>query len=341
MFVAANKGSYIAQAGRANHLADAFKYVSAFSPNPGEIQQQGLKADTAKYISKVENEAKKDYYKTTGKALDEGLDKYNAAAKKAQGQQRMAGILGLTGALAYGTSKYFQDKNNPPPAPEERPQIDNSDFIDRLDTVESNINKKFEEYENFYKNNPYKVPDFNGGTKTSLSSGAGASNTLPTNLSNWNALGSTIAKAEGTLNPDGTIAYGTFYGGGKFTNFDKHPDIVHHTKSGSSAAAGGFQFMPETWNRTANHLKLTDFTPTSQEKAARQLTKWRGVDPDMEITKVSQLRNVFNSLSGEWAGLPNLQGRSAYEGINGNYAMSFNPLLEHFEKVTGRKLERD
>ena len=132
MFVAANKGSYIAQAGRANHLADAFKYVSAFSPNPGEIQQQGLKADTAKYISKVENEAKKDYYKTTGQALDEGLDKYNAAAKKAQGQQRMAGILGFTGALAYGTSKYFQDKNNQPPPPEKRESADRSGEIEQL-----------------------------------------------------------------------------------------------------------------------------------------------------------------------------------------------------------------
>ena len=179
-------------------------------------------------------------------------------------------------------------------------------------------------------------------SESSESSVSPASKTsVNTEFQPWSPLSSTIALAEGTLGSDGKISYGTFYGGGKFTDFSKHPDIVHHTKSGSSAAAGGYQFMPSTWNRTAAKLNLTDFSPASQEKAARQLTKWRGVDPDAKITSVSQLRDTFNKLSGEWAGLPNLQNVSAYEGYNGNSSMAFDRLRKHFEKVAGYTLTND
>lgn len=130
MFTAANKGSYIAQAGQTNPVLNAFQVANAYSFDAFDLAQSAMKADTAKYISKVENEAKKNYYKSVGKADIQGFKEVDKARDKAQGQQRMAGMLGTLGALSYGTSRYFQNKNNPPPAPEKRQSADMSGVIE-------------------------------------------------------------------------------------------------------------------------------------------------------------------------------------------------------------------
>lgn len=142
MFTAANKGSYIAQAGQTNPYVNAFNVANAYSFDAFDLAQSAMKADTAKYISKKENEAKKDYYKTMGKAGQKGLAQVESAREVAQGQQRMAGMLGTLGALSYGTSRYFQDKNNRPPAPEKRQSADMSGVMEgyesQIEALEAN-----------------------------------------------------------------------------------------------------------------------------------------------------------------------------------------------------------
>ena len=145
MFSASRKGSYVAQAGQTNPLLDAFSVASAYSFNPFDLTKSGMKADTAKYISKKENEAKRDYYQTMGESSLEGMKTLEKAGDYAAGQQRMAGGLGLLGALSYGTSRYFQDQNNKPPAPEPRPNIDNSAITEKLDNLTTAYETSIEE----------------------------------------------------------------------------------------------------------------------------------------------------------------------------------------------------
>jgi len=114
-----------------------------------------------------------------------------------------------------------------------------------------------------------------------------------------------IRHAEGTAGPKG---YSTMYGGGQFDLSKGHPNQVVNSKNGlSSAAAGAYQFMPDTWRGVSSKLKLPDFSPGSQDLGALQLIRDRGVNPDQPLTPQS-----LNKLAPEWASLPTLKGTSYY-----------------------------
>jgi muramidase (phage lysozyme) len=110
------------------------------------------------------------------------------------------------------------------------------------------------------------------------------------------ALLETISQVEGTAGPDG---YRTMFGGGKFQAPPwKHPDSVVRSGGRASAAAGKYQFMPDTWARCVKALGLSDFSPANQDKAALWLAKVRGVNPSKQITL-----SDMEKLGKEWAGL--------------------------------------
>ena len=113
-----------------------------------------------------------------------------------------------------------------------------------------------------------------------------------------------IRHAEGTAGPQG---YSTMFGGGQFDPSKGHPDRVVKSGGYSSAAAGAYQFMPDTWRGVSSKLKLPDFSPRSQDLGALQLIRARGVDPDQPLTPQS-----LNKLAPEWASLPTLKGTSYY-----------------------------
>ena len=71
--------------------------------------------------------------------------------------------------------------------------------------------------------------------------------------------------------------------------------------------------MPETWKETAAKLGLNDFSPVSQERARRELTRRRGVNPDAHYKTKEEFMQGISKLSPEWASLPNAQGKSAYD----------------------------
>lgn len=124
------------------------------------------------------------------------------------------------------------------------------------------------------------------------------------NARNWlNA----ISASEGTTR-NGQVHYNIMFGGGEFHDLSKHPDTVIDGGRYKSAAAGAYQFMPGTWGRVSSALKLQDFGPYSQDQAALQLMRWRGVDPD---TAPMTPENV-HKLAPEWASLPTLSGKSYY-----------------------------
>ena len=66
--------------------------------------------------------------------------------------------------------------------------------------------------------------------------------------------------------------------------------------------------MPDTYRGVKRDLNLPDFSPSSQDQAALELMRRRGVDPDRDPLTP---QNV-NKLSPEWAAFPTLQGGSYY-----------------------------
>lgn len=122
------------------------------------------------------------------------------------------------------------------------------------------------------------------------------------------ALLNTIRFAEGTWK-QGREGYRTLYGGGRFSSLERHPDVVV-VKRYTSAAAGAYQFLPNTWREAATKLQLESFHPHNQDQAALYLVDRRGVLA--QIDQKGLTRESMAVLAKEWASFPNLAGRSAY-----------------------------
>jgi lysozyme len=141
------------------------------------------------------------------------------------------------------------------------------------------------------------------------------------------ALLNTIRFAEGTYKEDG---YRTFFGGSTFDDFTRHPDRVNSASGYNSAAAGGYQFMPDTWKMAQRATGVPDFSPVSQDAAALWLiTKRRGVNPNT-IDKLTP--EIANSLAPEWASFPTLKGVSYYGQPN----KKFTALKQFYDRQLKR-----
>ncbi len=78
------------------------------------------------------------------------------------------------------------------------------------------------------------------------------------------ALLSTIRFAEGTWLGGSREGYRVLYGGGRFDDLRRHPEVEVRRRY-VSAAAGAYQFLPQTWRAAARDLGLPDFGPASQD----------------------------------------------------------------------------
>lgn len=126
----------------------------------------------------------------------------------------------------------------------------------------------------------------------------------------------TIAAAEGTDKYPPAAQYRVMFGGNLFDNqYGNHPRILNSviTKKGnklSSRAAGRYQFMPPTWDRIADILKLEDFSPANQDRAAWFLALGKGVTEQMIKDDPEK---AFLLVSGVWAAIPTSAGKSRYK----------------------------
>ena len=77
-----------------------------------------------------------------------------------------------------------------------------------------------------------------------------------------------------------------------------------------SAAAGAYQFLPNTWREAAERLALRSFDPRSQDQAALYLVDRRGVLE--QVDRLGLTREVMAALAREWASFPSSGGGSAY-----------------------------
>jgi muramidase (phage lysozyme) len=101
------------------------------------------------------------------------------------------------------------------------------------------------------------------------------------------------------------------------TNFQDHPYYTGEWKgeilpaamcqaAGLSAgcittAAGAYQFIRPTWQDLKTKLKLPDFGPESQDKAATELIKRRGA---LEDVKAGRIATAISKCRKEWASFP-------------------------------------
>lgn len=100
--------------------------------------------------------------------------------------------------------------------------------------------------------------------------------------------------------------YNTITGGGSFSDYSKHPNIVGLvTKDGPSTAAGKYQITKGTWDRVAKRLGLEDFSPANQDRAAMELIREAGA---MDDIRRGDFDSAVKKLGGIWQALPS--GRS-------------------------------
>lgn len=121
---------------------------------------------------------------------------------------------------------------------------------------------------------------------------------------NLNAFLAMIKWAEGTAQY--SDPYRVLFGGETFGSFDDHPRRVICRKMGAgeicSSAAGAYQILQKTWDWIKTQGEpLPDFSPQSQDEAAKRLIQYRGALADVEAGFFAM---AVAKVSKEWASMP-------------------------------------
>jgi len=87
-----------------------------------------------------------------------------------------------------------------------------------------------------------------------------------------------IQHSEGTIGPN---AYRMLYGGSLVNNYASHPNTAITKWGITSTGAGAYGFLYRTWVELAQALRLPDFGPSSQDKAAIELIRRKSALPDV------------------------------------------------------------
>jgi muramidase (phage lysozyme) len=113
-------------------------------------------------------------------------------------------------------------------------------------------------------------------------------------ISNIQAFLNLIGKSEGA-------EYDIMFGGKRFTDFTKHPNICVPFRQTCSTAAGKYQINKPTYNDIAPKIGVTDFTPHSQDNIAVELIKRANAYNDVLN---GNIESAINKCSGRWASFP-------------------------------------
>ena len=112
-----------------------------------------------------------------------------------------------------------------------------------------------------------------------------------------------IAHAEGVERFSEHQGYDVIVGGERMTRYADHPrKLVWLPKYRiHSTAAGRYQFLWRTWNTLRSRLKLPDFGPESQDRAAIELLRQTGALADI---KKGWISSAVRKSRKTWASLP-------------------------------------
>jgi muramidase (phage lysozyme) len=113
-----------------------------------------------------------------------------------------------------------------------------------------------------------------------------------------------LAVSEGTSTIAGSDdGYNVLVGGTLFTGYAAHPrQLVWLPRYKiSSTAAGRYQFLARTWDDLAARLRLPDFSPPSQDRAAVELIRGRRA---LDAIRAGRLGDAVDRCRNIWASLP-------------------------------------
>ena len=125
-----------------------------------------------------------------------------------------------------------------------------------------------------------------------------------------------VAYSEGTFSPQG---YRISFGGSLFNRFKDHPRIKYAKGALRSDAAGRYQFLSKTWDYVAQKLRLGDFSPKNQDRAAVQLIFERNVLDDLLRGRFDK---TLNKTATVWASFPDAtygQRTQSYKNLKNFY----------------------
>lgn len=136
-----------------------------------------------------------------------------------------------------------------------------------------------------------------------------------------------IAHAEGVERFSEHSGYDVLVGGGCFSSYAHHPrKLVWLPKYRiHSTAAGRYQFLWGTWSSLRNRLKLPDFGPASQDRAAIEFLREIGALADI---KKGWISSAVRKSRKTWASLP--------EAGYGQREVPLETLLAVYEKAGGQ-----
>ena len=113
-----------------------------------------------------------------------------------------------------------------------------------------------------------------------------------------------LAVSEGTSTiADSDDGYDVLVGGTLFEGYSAHPRklIWLPRYRINSSAAGRYQFLARTWDDLATRLRLPDFSPASQDRAAVELIRSRRA---LDAIRAGRLREAVDRCRNIWASLP-------------------------------------
>ena len=122
------------------------------------------------------------------------------------------------------------------------------------------------------------------------------------NNANRKAFLTMIAVSEGTQHL-GYSGYNVIVGGSLFLSYDDHPrkKVYFPRYKIWSTAAGRYQILERYWDHYKRELKLTDFSPQSQDAVALKLIDECGALGDVDAGRIGVALQKCRS---RWASLP-------------------------------------
>ncbi len=133
-----------------------------------------------------------------------------------------------------------------------------------------------------------------------------------------------IQFAEGTI---GANAYRMLYGGSLFSDLSKHPNRAVTKWGITSTAAGAYGFLYRVWMELNLQLKLPDFNPASQDKAAIEMIKRKNALVDVLAGRIEmaiyKCRKIWASFPGAGYG----QSEKSLSSLLGFYAKAGGQLV--------------
>ncbi|MGK9234795.1 glycoside hydrolase family 104 protein [Inquilinus limosus] len=113
-----------------------------------------------------------------------------------------------------------------------------------------------------------------------------------------------LAYSEGTSTIAGSDdGYNVLVGGTLFDSYAEHPRVFVKLPRYkiTSSAAGRYQFLARTWDELAARLRLRDFAPEAQDRAAVELIRGRRA---LDLVRTGRIAEAIDRCRTIWASLP-------------------------------------